>query len=381
MSGFQTLDKVVVGQQVDNISRFLISQSIDISESAGAYSIIDSEGITYASGVADNITSIPMPSGQQSVQVRAQFIVPDVPTSNAGERYQLKWILSVPDRTWTSIEYLTIYAPTLSKLGAEDSVELEFGNAKLTACFESTDLAGLVIYHNNTQIYAAYDIHGVPTFEGQTYTHQFVPSMYGLIADLRPYTVIWEYQGILGVDREMAQLWIVNPMILSAAKQLHQTLNRLQREYRLPELEFTMADMLRFLEMGKDRFNAVGIISDISMIMAENAFRHWWLLCSEIAALRSRYLEEGESSFDFSGQAVSLSFDLTSIIDGLIGQLESQVDGQLIPFKQQLGSKGLTTGNGQWSIGNQVAGAMGLSQSVLARPGIQSVRNLFLVRT
>jgi hypothetical protein len=53
----------------------------------------------------------------------------------------------------------------------------------------------------------------------------------------------------------------------------------------------------------------------------------------------------------------------------------------MIPFKEQIGAKGLTTGNGQWSIRNQVAGAMGLSQSVLARPGIQSIRNLFLVRT
>lgn len=378
---FSSLDRVTVGQHVDSITNFILPQNLDISSAIVTYRLIDLDGATYFNGEADTITTIPK-NGMQSVQARAQFTVPDVPATQAGDRYQLKWTITLDGHVETLTEYLTIFAPYTSTLGANDVVELELGTASLTATLDTVStLANLTVYKSNTQIYSAIDITGISNFEGTFFQHQFVPQMYGLTVTLRPYTVIWDYQGILSVDKEMANLWVVNPSILSACKALHQTLNRLQREYRLPELEFSTSDMMRFLEMGMDRFNSLGIISDISMTMAEGPFRHWWLVCSQIAALRSRYLEEAESTFDFSGQAVSLNVDITSLIDGLVGQLESQVDGQLIPFKMQMGTKGLTVGTGQYSSLNTVFGSVGLSQSAIARPGIQSVRNLFLVRT
>jgi hypothetical protein len=67
---------------------------------------------------------------------------------------------------------------------------------------------------------------------------------------------------------------------------------------------------------------------------------------SELSGLRSQYIAEGEKAFNFSGQAISLDVDRTGFYDSAASSLQSRLDNEAKPFKQNLIKKGLVSGTG-----------------------------------
>ena len=63
------------------------------------------------------------------------------------------------------------------------------------------------------------------------------------------------------------------------------------------------------------------------------------------SALRSQYLAEGDSAFDYSGQPVSLTVDRTGFIEAEIGRFESWVDNVIKPWKKDTTRKMRNVGN------------------------------------
>jgi hypothetical protein len=166
----------------------------------------------------------------------------------------------------------------------------------------------------------------------------------------------------------MASLYIITPVQLKAAEELRQFLNRVHQEARLPELDYTIEDMVRWLKMGMDKFNALGLYTQFTMTNAQSAIYHWWMTCSIVIALRNQYLVEGNRSFQFQGQQVTLDVDITQYLQSMADTLQGQIDNEMLRFKQQLKNYGLSGGDGSMGGKFQV-GAVGLSMNPASNLG------------
>ena len=163
-------------------------------------------------------------------------------------------------------------------------------------------------------------------------------------------------------------VWKITPGILRALKDLRNYLDRLNRDVRLDGLKFEDPDYLHWLEMGRDKFNAA-VLTDFSMTGATGPIRSLWLACSQHEALRTRYLEEGLTSFSYNGAAVTLDVDTASVLDSHASNLESQIQEVAQRLKINLAQKGIVAGPGVWGMRTTSIGATGRSLSPVAGLG------------
>ena len=95
------------------------------------------------------------------------------------------------------------------------------------------------------------------------------------------------------------------------------------------------------------------------MTNAKGGIREYWLMWTELMAIRAQYLAEGEKAFDYSGAAISLNVDRTGYLDSAASAIQSELDNEFKPFKQNLVNKGQTGGDGSGDLNALGAGAMG----------------------
>lgn len=207
------------------------------------------------------------------------------------------------------------------------------------------------------------------------------PTVEGFTPSLHPHTIIWNIKDIpnsgVVTRKQTSSLFIVNLSILTAITELKSFFDRLNQEGRLPSLEYTYSDYCLWLKQGMDMFNASGLFTNFTMINANGAIRHWWFVCSVISALRNMYSLEGQRSFNFSGQSVSLDVDITQYIDTLKSDLQGQWDSEKLSFKQQLKQYGLVSGDGNMNNAKFQAGALGLTMNPASNfGGFWSGRNI-----
>lgn len=156
------------------------------------------------------------------------------------------------------------------------------------------------------------------------------------------------------------RVYYINSSILSAVEEIKKMLDRLNMQLRMDSLKFTDGDYLDWLEHGRAHFNSLGHQTDFNMSQATGGIRNYWLLCSCWYALRTRYLEEGLTSFSYGGSAVTLDIDVTNFIESQISAMESQFD-TLISFKEQLSINSIRGGDGIHTINRRGIGATGIS--------------------
>jgi len=352
MAGFQDmLTEVAAGSAIESSSYFIVDNSLPTSGANAAYALLDEEGVVWASGVADSLSVEPSSSTENKFSVSATITIPEtIEVDSLKAKYQIRWLLQLSDSSQhSSIEYITILPQIAGEIGAVDTVELINRPIQLQAVLPSNDNVSLEVYSENTQVYAAATVfYQSESSEGWNFEHSIVGNS-KLVARLEPYTVVWSYRigdfGLQVRDSQAGRLFVINPSMLNAVRELNTYLNRLNRRARLEELSFSTADLVLFLKGGADMFNGYDYYTDFTFTNAQKSFRHWWLVCSQIVALRTRYLEEGESSFDFSGQAVQLSVDITQYIEAQASNLENLRDQQLGPFKRQLHKRGILEGD------------------------------------
>lgn len=146
------------------------------------------------------------------------------------------------------------------------------------------------------------------------------------------------------------KLWVITSQIALGMSHLEDFLNKSRIENVIPELQWTDADLLTYLERGLYMFNRVGYPTGFNGTNMQGQLFDAWLICSCYYALGAQLLAEGSLAFDFSGQGVSLNVDRTPQLDSALGRVESQIDQHVVPLKKQLNSNGLTQGDG--SVGS-----------------------------
>lgn len=110
------------------------------------------------------------------------------------------------------------------------------------------------------------------------------------------------------------------------------------------------SDLYFHLKRGAELLNGFGLLSNwtIKDWKKNQMLRggiYWLLEGAKLSALRAQYLAEGDSTFDFSGQPVSLSADRTGFIDSEIGRINDGLSNQFTQTKNQIIKSSIPVGH------------------------------------
>lgn len=339
---------------VGNVS-FMFPLGFDAAGGSIAWDLIDQNGVQYSSGTSFAYLATPL---SNAVKVTAQAVV-NVPSEALptldGQNYQVRWKLVIDGRDYFAFEALRVTSINTAPVGVEDVVELEGADIPVSIIFaEPYDTVAFELYtHDNQRVTPSVPVNATQSTkvsDGWYYKGELTG--YTLTAGLEPFTILWTGKNSnrpIYTDRQTGRVFVVNPSILQAVADLRVNINKAHTTIAHREdMIFTEAILLAYLRHGRDYFNGAGagMLTSFTMTNAQGSIREFWLRSSMVAALRAQYLAEGEKSFNFSGQAISLDVDRTQYYQSLADTLKSELDNELKPFKQNLIKKGIIDGDG-----------------------------------
>lgn len=147
------------------------------------------------------------------------------------------------------------------------------------------------------------------------------------------------------------KLWCVTPQIKLGANSLESFLNKARVDNIIPELDYTMGDLVHYLERGLYLFNMMGQPTDFTGTNMQGPLFDAWLTCSSYYALSAQILAEGSLAFNFSGQGVSLEVDRTPQLESALGRIETAMNDRIVALKKILQRNGITGGDGSQGLG------------------------------
>lgn len=345
--------EIAAGKSALSSVVFQFAPDFDASGGYVMWDILDAQGVVHATGNAYEYT-IRSTGVANVVTAKCVISVPASIPPSIDNPYQLRYTLRVGDGVAYNSENIRVYGMSEVQIGTADSIEIQGDKATLSLVTEQVfQNYGIEIYAGNTMMGSM--AIGNPERIANGYfvaasieTSQFAPS-------LVPYSVMWKFYNMPSqVFRESAALWIVNPSIVQAIEDVKSKINKARQTlFGTPDSQFPSTEVLKWLRRGMDLFNnAYGVFTSFNMTNAMGGVREFWLLCAEKAALEAQYGLEAEKAFNFSGAAISLDVDRTSALDSMIGKIQSQLDQELKPLKQNLIIKGNTSGDGSGPNGN-----------------------------
>lgn len=317
-------------------------RGVTATPDAASWVLYSEEGMLLAKGTTNTISGTPIGN---MLRCTVTFELPDVPFGD----YLVEVECEVDGKTYST---QTPYSVKPDEYES-DAVCTIMPSYKFTP--EYTGVARL--FSGNTQIGGDYN---VTAGEPATIDLSAVqPTMYN-------YNLVIESDEGLQVLR----LYYTSPSILSAVQEMRQSMDRLNMQCRLDSLKFTDGNYLDWLRMGMDRFNAFEYSTNFTMTNAQGPFRYYWLLMSQIYALRVSYLENGLTSFNYAGAGVQLDIDVTNFLDAQASAWEAQLE-DLRKFKRQLAQSDNTAGDGSMTAvgGNRAKGATGVSFGIVSGRG------------
>jgi hypothetical protein len=335
------------GKSALAVAVFPLPVDLDPSNGYVVWDLLDDQGVVYASG---NAYEYRIQSTGVSTTVVARSII-NAPASippTVDNPYQLRYTLKVQDKVAYSYESLRITGFPEMQLGTQDSVEMQGDNATLSLVTEQLfKNYVLELWQDNTKI--ASMACGNPERVSSGYFVAGTIDTTALPVTLRPYQVVWKFFNTPAqVFRESSALHIVNSSIMQAIDDVKSKVNKARQTlYGTADSQFPSTEILKWLRRGMDAFNGgYGVLTGFNMTNAMGGVREYWLLYAEKFALESQYLLEGEKAFNFSGASISLEVDRTSNLDSAASKIQSVLDNEFKPFKQNLIIKGNSGGDG-----------------------------------
>lgn len=343
---------------------FTLPKDIELEgEKYVVWDLIDSESNILASGNSFDLIQNEITN---ALEAKCLITVPSTlsPTS-VTKRYQIRYCLILNKEKFYQFETLKIESKEGTEyLGTEDTVELQGTKTCMQIITQyPADKVIMELYKDN-KLLASQDMSNFGEKVSSGWRYGGYIDTHDLAVSLDNYDVIFKYSlssSPLDTFQENKKLWVVNPSILSAAKDILEKVNKARTTlYGAPDLVYTMPCLLTWLRRGADRFNgAYGIITSFTFTNAKGGIREYWLMWAELMALESQYLAEGEKAFDFQGAAIQLTVDRTQYLDTVRGNLQSVLDNEFKPFKQNLTIKGNTAGDGSGEGGKDSSGSIG----------------------
>jgi hypothetical protein len=343
------------------------------------WELLAADGTVYAAGNAFDYKVV-QNGLSNNVIARSVITVPStVPPSLDGQRYQLRYTLSLPQEQGTppdpltgqlgqnvffQFENLRIVSLNTVPLGTQPSVELQGVNATVSiSVAQPFDNVTVELWGGGTQLAPP---SAIQEFErtANGYIYSGVIDTSQLQVAIVPYQIIWKFWASTNaalVFQENADMWIVNPSIMNAVTDVKAKINKARTTlYGRPDLLFPNPTVLTWLRRGGDAFNAAyGQFTSFTFTNALGPIREFWLLEAELAAIQSQYLAEGEKAFDFQGAQISLNVDRTQYLDTAANAIQTRLDNELKLIKTNLIIKGVTGGAGDTNPTQLQPGAIG----------------------
>ncbi|QBX06506.1 head-tail connector protein [Burkholderia phage BcepSaruman] len=373
------VDTIEAGNAAIATSVYTFPAETDPTGGFVVWELLAADGTVYAAG---NAFSYTVQSDGLSHMVVAQSVVSiptTVPPSLEGQKYQLRYTLELPQDIGIGADPLTgtpgqnrfyqfenvrVVGLNTVPLGTQPQVELKGVPATLSICVDKPyDNVTLEIWIDGNQVAAQTPITDYErTANG--YVFSGVVSTSDFAVTLIPYTVVWKYwasNNAANVVQESADLWIINPSIMTAITDVKAKINKARTTlYGTPDLLYPHPTILTWLRRGMDAFNgAYGKFTNFTMTNARGVIREFWLLEAEMAALQSQFLAEGEKAFEFQGAAISLNVDRTRYLDEAQRIIQQRLDNELRDIKINLIIKGQTSGDGSQDPTRLAQGAIG----------------------
>jgi len=359
------LTKVVVGNSATTTIQFIVpSEFLNLASGYVTYFLIDSVGAVYSTGLGANYTVTPISVGSRVTADLSITVPANIPVNEIGTNYQVKVLLTLPDEDnseFAIFDTLVVLPSASVALGAEDSVELYGSNVSLKLVVEESLATAPTcdVYFGNVPLINSIVSTGpVALADGYEYAVGFLAQNNGIMPSLIPYNTVWNYE-ISGINQsESSNLYVITPSIMQAMKDIYVIINKSRAKFGYQSV-FNETEILSYLRQGADLFNGMFNPTVFTMTNAIGPVRHFWLQCSAIIALRSQYLMEGESAFNFSGQSVSLDIDRSQYYESLASTLESSMQEPARQLKANLAKRGQISGDGSVNPLNLAVNAIG----------------------
>lgn len=369
------LDEVTAGESVLGTATFILPLSTDATNGQISWSLISTDGTLFGSGGCHEYSVSPSSFANT---VRGSSVIPfpsDLYPSNADTKYQIRWKLSIPGQSdQYSYESIRVLTQVSVPLGSSDTVEVAGDPATIFLTLPKTyDNVSYEIYRGNSKI--ATGVAGKPDKVSSGWTYRGVVNTSTFIAGLEPYQISWKYFDQSSpnfVNRDSARLFVLTPSQINAVEDVKSKVSKARTTMSgMPDMLFDVPTVVAWLRRGSDMFNAAGgFITTFDMTNASVGIREFWLQYAEVDALRAQALAEGEKSFNFQGQEISLDVDKSQYYTSLADAIQARLDTEIGPFKRMLTMKGITSGDGSMTNMNGNTPKLGMSIHPLTRfPG------------
>ena len=349
-----------VGKSALASTIFQFDSSFDPSSGYVLWDLLDQDGTIYASGNAFEYRIVS--SGLlNTVTAKSVINVPSTIPPTVDLPYQLRYALRVGNAVSYSYESLTVLGIVDVPTGTQDQVEIVGDLAQLTLVTENLYPNYVLELMQDNDTVASMPIYN-PDKVSNGYFVAGVIDTSSLPVSLIPYTVLWKFWDVPSrVYRESAALWVINPSIVQAVEDIKSKINKARQTlFGTSDSQYTTVEIMKWLRRGMDAFNAAyGQFTNFDMTNARGPIREFWLLYAEKMALEAQYLLSAEKAFNFTGAAISLDVDHTQYLDNMIGKIQSQLDQEAKPFKQNLLIKNCISGDGSVSPLSGSARALG----------------------
>lgn len=362
---FQTLvGEIEAGDVAVGTGFFVLDPTADATTGYVTWTLLDGQGTVYAQG---NCYDYRVTVNSMAVVVEAHGLVnvpSETPPTLDTQKYQVRWELfdSAGIPLQTASENVSVLGTATVPLGAEDTVEMhgDLAQAGIVVSQVWTNF-GIEVYKGNI-LTVPYTVVQDKTRVSSGWYYKTNIDTSQLPPSLDPYVLSWKYSAITGgAMRETGRLYVVNASMLNAIEDVRGMVMKARTTLLgYPDAIFDNMTIMTWLRRAKDMFNAsTGMITNFDMTDATGGVREYWMTFAEVAALRAQYLAEGEKSFNFQGQSISLDIDHTQYYQGLADTLQQKLDAEMPNFKRNLKILALTSGTGNMDGAGSQFGAMG----------------------
>jgi len=373
------VDEVEAGRGAIGTAIFTFPPEVDPSGGFVIWELLDKEGVVYAGGNAFDYTIRDNGISKMAIAHAVVTVPTTVPPTADGQRYQLRYTLQLPvsnqaqfdplsadmqQNTFFSYESIRVVGLNTVPLGTESVVEFQGTPCTLSVVTDKLyDNVTVTIFLDNTVLLPETAM-AAPDRVANGYYYAGVIPTDAMPVTLVPYSVLWKMWSSANpgeVFSERADLYIINPTISSAINDVKAKINKARTTlYGSPDMLFPETTIMTWLRRAGDSFNgAYGQFTSFTFTNAKGIIREFWLLYAELFALESQYLAEGEKAFDFQGASISLNVDRTQYLDNGASKIQSRLDSELKPLKQNLIIKGQTKGDGSADPSALAPGAIG----------------------
>ena len=299
------------------------------------------------------------------------FTIPaTAPTTNPGQKYQLKWRAASTNETITNQEYFTVVDPAQSDPIDTTIVTLVGNPFRANLVLPDSGLKALslrVLNPEGTPVITLANLMGdntvtpavvastpgpiSPIASGQNYIYSIpIDETNGLTSliirqsGLANYFAYYNY--VDSNDQQLTEIqpvYLANTLVVSMMNDMRQFVDMLRNNDAVIELRITEAKLLHFAVQGLLRVNAsspVNFTFDFITLQRMGQFYFWVLKAAQYELLSALYLAEGMTAFDFQGMTVQLNIDRTQYIQSLMNDIKTDLDNTLPKVKSQYARSG-----------------------------------------